>query len=262
MQIKFLALIISVVLLTTIIAPAFAHHLGGHPRLTVTQLTVDPLPECINTLQCNATFLAGDIVTFTGILTDNSGTFVPDAKINIYRLTATSVQLLASAVTEPDGTFKTTWKAQFLDEKAAGETFSQKINELSTIFARFEGDNKYASSQSGKIMITVKLKDMITLAATDKKLYAAGDSALIFVNFIEMDDRASNRYGDFIDPESIRVTYDNEPVQLSQKKIGSYTFITPPLTVGHHQLMINPTNEGYNNRVGFVTVQVSGFLWK
>jgi hypothetical protein len=77
-----------------------------------------------------------------------------------------------------------------------------------------------------------------------------------------MDNRASDRYGDFIDPDRMTVFYDLQPVELSMKQVGSYTFVTPPLTLGHHQLMINPTKEGYNNRVGFVTIQVSGFFGK
>lgn len=263
MQIKFLALATGIVLLSTFIVPAFAAHMGGHPRVKITQLTIDPLPECTNVFQCDATFLAGDTVTFTGILNDDTGRFVSDATINIYSLKVTDILLLASAVTERDGTFRTTWKAQFMDRKVAGETFKQQINEVLTIFARFEGDDKYAPSQSGKMVITVKIKDMITKAATDKKLYSKGDTALIFVNFIAVEMEGRNiKYGNFIDPDSMRATYDNEPVQLSKKKTGSYTFVTPPLTVGHHQLMINPAKEGYNNRVGFITVQVSGFLWK
>jgi len=262
MQIKLLALAIGIVLLSTFIAPVFATHMGGH-RLKATQLTVDPLPECTNMFQCNATFLAGDTVKFTGVLTDSAGRFVPDAKINIYSFTATDIQLLTSAVTERDGTFKTTWKTQFTGTKVAGETFKQQISEVLTIFAKFEGDDKYAPSQSGKIVITVKIKDLITVAATDKKLYREGDTALVFVNFIEAEAEGRNiKYGNFIDPDSMRVTYDNEPVQLSKKKTGSYTFVTPPLTVGHHQLVITPAKEGYNSRIGFITVQVSGFLWK
>jgi hypothetical protein len=94
-------------------------------------------------------------------------------------------------------------------------------------------------------------------------LYKEGDIALIVVNFIEIETEGRHiEYGDFIDPDIIRVTYDNGIVDLSQKKTGSYIFFTPPLTVGHHQLVINAAKEGYNNRVGFITVQVSGFFGK
>lgn len=262
MQIQFLGIVIGILLVTaTINVPvlAFGTHLG--PKAT--ELVIDPLPECTNAFQCNATFFAGDIVTFTGILTDSTGRFVPKATIDIYNFKAASIQLVASADTERDGTFKATWEARFTDKKVAGETFKQQISEVFTIFAKFEGDNGYAPSQSGKMVITVKIKDILTFAATDKNLYREGDIGLIFINFIEADIRGNNvRYGDFIDPESMRVTYDNGPVQLSKKKTGSYTFATPPLTVGHHQLVITSVKEGYNTRVGFVTVQVTGFFGK
>jgi len=250
-------------LLSTFVAPVFAAHMGGHPRLKPTQLTIDPLPQCVNTFQCNATFLAGDTVTFTGNLTDSTGSFLSDVKINIYSFKATEIDLLATAVTDRDGTFKTTWKARFTSTKVAYETFKEQISEVLTIFAKFEGDDKNAPSQSGKIVLTVKIKEMLTIAATDKKLYRERDTALIFVNFLEAEAEGRNiKYGDFIDPDTMRATYDNEPIKLSKKKTGSYTFVTPPLTVGHHQLVVNAAKEGYNNRVGFITVQVSGFLWK
>jgi hypothetical protein len=184
--------------------------------------------------------------------------------VNIYRFEATEMPLLASATTDVDGTFETTWEAQFIEKKTVGETFKQQLSQVITLFAKFEGDETYTASQSGKMIITVKIIDMITIVATDKTLYRQGDTALIFVNFVEADfDGRHVDYGDFIDPDEMRVTYDGTAVaELSKKKVGSYTYVTPPLTVGHHQLLINPTKDGYNNRVGFVTVQVSGFFGK
>jgi hypothetical protein len=228
-----------------------------------TLLTLDELPECINALQCNATFLAGDTVTFTGLLLDADENFIRDAKINIYRAEGIEIQLLTSAVTERDGTFKATWDAQFIGKKFAGETFKKQIDEVSTVFARFDGDDQYATSQSRKMIITVKVMDVTTHVATDKKVYQEGERALIFINFIETGTSGEKiRYGDFVSPDTIRATFDKETVELSEKKEGSYTFFTPPLTIGHHQLVINPAKEGYNTSAGFITVQVSGFLWK
>ncbi|MFY3741252.1 MAG: hypothetical protein HMLIMOIP_001706 [Candidatus Nitrosomirales archaeon] len=264
MRNKLLALVTGIVLLGTFVMPAYGVYVAQPPKTKATQLTLDMLPECTNLFQCNATFHAGDTVTFTGILTDREGKFIPDATVNIYRFEATEIPLLASATTDVDGTFKTTWEAQFIEKKTVGETFKQQLTQVVTLFAKFEGDETYTASQSGKMIITVKIIDMITIAATDKKLYRQGDTALIFVNFVEADfDGRHVDYGAFIDPDDMRVTYDgSQVVELSKKKTGSYTFLTPPLTVGHHQLVINPTKDGYNNRVGFVTVQVSGFFGK
>lgn len=263
MHARFLALIIGIVLLGTFIEPAFGAYVSGYPNLKATDLTLDPLAECTNDLQCNATFHAGDTVTFTGLLLDRDGKFVRDAKVNIYRLSGVELQLLTSAVTERDGTFKATWKARFMDLKSVDETFKQQIREVSTVFAKFEGSDKYAASKSRMLVITVKIPDVLTHVATDKQLYESGNSALIFVNFIQVEMNGSSiKYGGFIDPDNMRVTYDGKPVELSKKKQGSYTFVTPSLTVGHHQLLINSAKGGYNTSVGFITVQVSGFFGK
>jgi hypothetical protein len=263
MRIKILAFVIGIALSITFVTPAFAAYNAGYSNLKPAKLIVDPFAECTNAFQCNATFLVGDTVTFTGLFTGDEGRFIQDANINIYRITATGKQLIASAVTERDGTFKTTWQAQFIERKEAGETFKQQMREVSTIQAEFEGDSIYASTKSGKIVITVRIMDVITYVATDKKLYREGETALIFVNFIAGEIEGKNiRYGDFITPDTIKATYDLEPVQLSEKQIGSYTFVTPPLTIGHHQLLINPAKDGYNSSVGFITVQVSGFFGK
>ena len=264
MRVELVALLTGILLLGTFTMPAFAAYVAQPPKTKPTQLALDPLAECENLFQCNAEFLAGYTVTFTGILTDNAGKFIPDATVNIYVFTATNIQLLTSAVTDVDGTFRTSWEAQFTETKSVGETFKQQINQVLTLFAKFEGDETYSASQSGKMVITVKIKDMITVVATDKKLYREGETALIFVNFIEADfEGRSVEYGDFVDPDNMRVTYDSiQSIELSKKKTGSYTFVTPPLTVGHHQLLINPAKDGYNNRVGFITVQVMGFFGK
>lgn len=263
MNVSLSVLLIGIILFIMFTTPAFAAYNINPPKLKTTQLTIDPLAECTNDFQCNATFLVGDTVTFTGLLTDSDGKLLRDMKINIYRFVGTEIQLLTSTVTDIDGTFKATWQTRFLDKKVAGETFTQKIQEVSTIFAKFEGDEKYASSQSNKFVITVKILDFMVHVATDQKLYRAGNSALVFINFIEVDRDGKNiRYGNFIDPDTIVATYDGKIVQLEKKKQGSYSFITPALTIGHHQLLVNPSKEGYNSNAGFITVQVSGFFGK
>ncbi len=262
MSTKLLSLLLCIMFSASLITTAYGSYVIGSTK-TLTLLSLDELPECINAVQCDATFLAGDSVTFTGLLLDADENFIRDAKVNIYRVEGMEMHLLTSAVTERDGTFKATWNATFMGKKFAGETFKKQIDELSTVFARFEGDDKYATSQSNKMVMTVKVMDVTTHVATDKKVYQEGESALIFINFIETGTSGEKiRYGNFVSPDTIRAAFDQEAVELSEKKEGSYTFVTPPLTIGHHQLVINPAKEGYNTSAGFITVQVSGFLWK
>jgi len=51
-------------------------------------------------------------------------------------------------------------------------------------------------------------------------------------------------------------------LKVEQKATGSYTVVTPSLTVDHHQVLVIPLKEGYNIENGFLTVQVSGFFGK
>ncbi len=117
----------------------------------------------------------------------------------------------------------------------------------------FPGDSKYAETRSGKLAATVDANTLITSVNAEKRVYGPGESALVFIGFIDSRDQ-------FVDPDSIRVLYDDQEVQVEKKKAGSYTVTTPSLTVEHHQVLVIPQKEGYNLKNGFMTVQVSGFF--
>jgi hypothetical protein len=255
---EFAMLLVVAVLLSSFTLPAFANHMGGHVKPKPTQLTLDLFAECENMMQCNAQLFSGQEITFSGLLTDDRGAGVAGGDVNIYLFTATDLKSLASAVTNQDGTFEVNWVATFFDKKPVGETFKQQITEGFTVFAQFEGDGKYIESRSGKLIFTVSTKSMFTFVATDKLVYKQDAAALITVNFLDGELKEDGlTLNDFVDPDTIRASYDNIPVELNKKKTGSYVFMTPPLNLGHHQLMINAEKEGHNNRVGFVTVHVS-----
>jgi len=253
---EFMLLLVVAMLLSTFTLPAFANHTGSKPKPT--QITLDPFSECKNVMQCNAQLFTGQEITFAGILLDSSGMAIPDAKVNIYLLMATELKPFVSTVTKQDGTFEVNWVAKFFDNKSIGETFKQQVGEGFTVYAQFEGDSKYTESRSGKLVFTVSTKSMFTFVATDKTVYKQDTAALIAINFLDGELKEDGlTLNDFIDPDTIRASYDNIPVELSKKKTGSYVFMTPPLKLGHHQLFINADKEGHNNRVGFVTVHVS-----
>ena len=75
--------------------------------------------------------------------------------------------------------------SQLFDKKMMGETFKQGISETFTIYAQFEGDERYAPSRSGKQVFTVMVKDMLTYAETDKNSYKEDMAAFIVINFVE-----------------------------------------------------------------------------
>jgi len=215
------------------------------------------LEGCMNDLSCGAVFLVGETVRFTGQLTDEEGTPIPGAVINIVQLLAKpATVVVASGVTGIDGDYDLTWTAEFTPtEKAFDDILKKDLTETVVFFAQYDGDDTYSSARTGKVTATVKANQIFTSVNAEKRVYGPGDSALIFLAFIDSND-------EFVDPDSIRVLYDDQELKVEQKKTGSYTVVTPSLTVDHHQVIVMPVKEGYNIENAFITVQVSGFFGK
>jgi hypothetical protein len=214
---------------------------------------------CKNTLTCGAEFLVGDTVTFSGMLTTEDGTPIPGAQIDIVKLLPKpELVVIASGVTGIDGAYDLSWTAEFTPRDMVStntDTLKKYLDENVVLFAQYDGDDVYAQTRTGKLTATIMANEIFTSINSEKRVYGPGQSALIFIGFIDMNDR-------FIDPDSIRVLYDDQELKVEQKKTGSYTVTTPSLTVDHHQVIVMPKKEGYNLENGFLTVQVSGFFGK
>ena len=212
---------------------------------------------CKNDLTCGAEFLVGDMVTFSGTLTTEDGAPIPGANINIVKLLPKpELVVIASGVTGIDGAYDLTWIAQFTPREVVSTDVLKKfLDENVVLFAQFEGDANYAEARTGKLTATIRANQVFTSVNSEKRVYGPGESALVFIGFIDSNDQ-------FVDPDSIRVLYDDQEVQVEKKKTGSYTVMTPTLTVAHHQVIVIPKKEGYNIETGFITVQVSGFFGK
>lgn len=214
---------------------------------------------CKNDMTCGAEFLVGDTITFSGSLTTEDGTPIPGAEINIIKLLSTpELVVIASGVTGIDGVYDLSWTAEFTPREMASastETLKKFLDETVVLFAQFEGDEQYTAARTAKLTATVKANQVFTSVNSEKRVYGPGDSALVFIGFIDSNDQ-------FVDPDSVRVLYDDQEMKVEKKKTGSYTVITPTLTVDHHQVVVIPKKEGYNVETGFLTVQVSGFFGK
>lgn len=212
---------------------------------------------CVNDLTCGASLLVGDTVTFSGTLTTEDGTPVPAAEISIINLLPTpELVTITSGVTGIDGEYNLEWVAEFTPkEKAPTDVTKKFLEENVVLFAQFEGSDEFAAARSSKQTATINANMLSTSVNAEKRVYGPGQSALIFIGFIDSND-------EFADPDSIRVLYDDQEIEVEKKKTGSYTVVTPTLTVDHHQVIVIPKKEGYNIETGFITVQVSGFFGK
>ena len=208
---------------------------------------------CTNTKTCNAELFIGDTIEFMGTLTNSTSKPVAGAAITVYKLIPKPELVpLASGVTGIDGGFTLTWIAKFTPaEKASTDVTRKFLTETVSVFAQFDGDKNYAPSRSGMNTAIIKANELMTFVNSDKNLYRQGDSALVFLAFVDSHDN-------FVDPDSLRVVLNDKVVQAEKKKDGSYTLSIPALPKEHTQLLVIPKKEGYNINNGFLTIIVDG----
>jgi len=218
-----------------------------------TSISLDLIEQCLNTMQCNAQVFTGTTIKFTGVLTDEDGETLPDMPVNIIALIPTpELVTLATTTTNIDGVFEAEWVAKLSTQKTAFQDVTKKLlSESLTVFAEFEGNEELAPSKSNKLTMSVTVNTIHTLVNSDKTQYNEGDTVTIFIAFI---DSADN----FIDPERIFATLNNESVELEKKKEGSYTFTIAGVARQHQQLIIVPDTEGFNATTAYLTIIVGG----
>jgi hypothetical protein len=209
-----------------------------------TETTIDDVPKIVR---------PGKQVTLTGSVMSGDGEPLQDATVNIYLLTsAPKLIVVASGITGIEGTFEIVWDVKLIPQERALTDVTRKVDtQVGSLFAQFEGDDTFAPSKSAKSTVTIEVNSIKTFVSSDKKEYNEGDTATIFIGFVDADD-------EFVDPDSINANFNLTPIgdQLEQKKAGSYAYVTPPLQRGHNQVTIVPAKEGYNIEAEAVTITV------
>ena len=204
---------------------------------------------------------SGEKVTLNGKLMTINGDRLSNMPVNIYALTPTPEQkLIGNTVTGIDGSFSVTWPVEpYYIKPASTETLRSQGSQTMNIFATFEGNDSYDPSKSQNLSVNVKSWDLMVQMESDKTLYNQGDSATIFVNFIQ-GDRLSGQidYGDFVAPDVIKADFDGNVIELQKKKEGTYTFIVDSLSKEHHQLVVNSEKQGHNPGTAYLTLIVEG----
>lgn len=234
----------SLLVLSTISFTAANGQVNLNARGLPTILTLDDLPAKVR---------IGDIITLTGTLATVDGKPAEQVTVKIQILTSEPQLItLGSALTDKDGMYQVTWKVRALETNKLSNDVTKKLpTQVASIFAQFDGDETYAASKSAKSTVSIGPNMMKVFISTDKNAYKEGETALVFINFIDGDDR-------FVDPDNIKAdyTYVNQtstsmslkesphiPIgdDLEKKKVGSYTYITPPhLKQGIHKSLSYP----------------------
>lgn len=118
--------------------------LPGRSGVAVTDLVLDPVTQEVK---------QGNVVTFTGKLTDANGEGVANAQINIIDHSADAKsssndsnfdsEIIATIVTNSEGFFEATWMPN------ESRTY--------TIYAQFNGNEDFLSSKSDRMTVSVQL---------------------------------------------------------------------------------------------------------
>jgi len=224
-------------------------------RRDPTAISLDLIEQCLNTMTCNAQVFTGTTIKFTGMLTDEDGDPLPDMAVNIVALIPTpEIMVLAETTTDIDGLFEVEWVAKLSKQESAfTDVTKQFLSESVTVLAQFPGSEDMAPSKSNKITMSVTVNTLHTIVNSDKTLYNEGDTATIFIAFLDSSDN-------FVDPESILGTLNNVDVVKSfeKKKEGSYVFTISAIEKKHQQLIIVPETEGFNSTTAYLTIIVGG----
>ncbi len=231
-----------------------------NPTGMATVITLDDVPVKVR---------IGDNITLTGMLTTADGDPISQVPVNIYILTSEPQLIVAaSGVTGLDGKYEVMWDVQTIPTtKAIYDVTKALPKQVVSIFAQFEGNEKYAASKTGKSTVKIEPNFIKVFVNSDKKIYAENETAIVFIGFIDADDK-------FLDPDTIKAdfayvnanpgsvnTIINPHISISdnleKKKVGSYTYTTAPLKVGHNQVTVVPIKAGYNVQPEVVTITVT-----
>ncbi|MEM2760504.1 MAG: hypothetical protein QXU32_00450 [Nitrososphaerales archaeon] len=222
--IKSLAISLFIVLLSG------TFYVNAQPTI-ITFLSMDPLPAQVAT---------GDEVVFSGRLTDIDGNGLSQKMVRIEEERATGSNIIATAITDENGMFSTTWIAD-LDDPT-----KDRIMSLSATFA---GEGQYGASKSGRFGMRVAIQTMSVSLKHDKPFYFAGDSATFTITFV-------SPRGEPFDPENIRAIYDGATIALAREDVGLFKFKTPPLIPPKHTLQIVAEKHGYKLFTNAITFDV------
>ena len=196
---------------------------------------------CTNSMTCGASFLIGDEVSFNGVLTTAEGEPIRGAEINVIKyIPKPELVVIASGVTGIDGDFQLSWAAEFTQmEKAPQDVTGKLLDENVAIYADFAGNDQYMASRSAKNSAVITANGIDTFVNSDKNLYSQGQSAIVFMAFVDSNDQ-------FVDPDTLRVVLNDQEVEVEKKKEGSYTLTIDGLPKEHTQLFVIPKKAGYN----------------
>src|SRR5574341_1532883 len=122
---------------------------------------------------------------------------------------------------------------------------------LLVTFTPLHGSERLPYTNIVKNTDAIDVGSIRTIINTDKQVYREGESAILFIGFIDAQDK-------FVNPDSMDISFDILPFDqtLEKKKSGSYTYITPPLENSDGKITLVMKKEGHDIQTETVNITV------
>ena len=145
------------------------------------------------------------------------------------------------------GKYEETWH----DFKVALGSKVHPGKPLLVTFTPLHGGDRLPYTNVVKNTDAIDVGSIRAIINTDKQVYREGERAMLFIGFVDANDK-------FINPDSMDVGFNILPFDrtLEKKKLGSYTYMTPPLTSNDHHITLVLQKEGHNIQTETVNIIV------
>jgi hypothetical protein len=122
---------------------------------------------------------------------------------------------------------------------------------LLVTFTPMHGSERLPYTNVVKNTDAVDVGSIRAIINTDKQVYREGERAIVFIGFVDVNDK-------FVNPDSMDVSFKILPFDqmLEKKKLGSYTYITPPLESNDDHITLILQKEGHDIQTENVNITV------
>ncbi|MGH7909574.1 MAG: hypothetical protein ACRENW_06980 [Thermodesulfobacteriota bacterium] len=122
---------------------------------------------------------------------------------------------------------------------------------LLVTFTPMHGSERLPYTNVVKNTDAIDVGSIRAIINTDKQVYSEGERAILFIGFVDANDK-------FVNPDSMDVSFNILPFDrtLEKKKLGSYTYMTPPLESNDGHITLILQKEGHDIQTETIKITV------
>jgi hypothetical protein len=122
---------------------------------------------------------------------------------------------------------------------------------LLVTFTPLHGSERLPYTNVVKNTDAIDVGSIKAIINTDKQVYREGERAILFIGFVDTQDK-------FVNPDSMDISFNilHFDQTLEKKKLGSYTYMTPPLENSDGKIILVMKKEGHDIQTETVNITV------